>query len=140
MNAALESGRVDAAFQVEPGFSGGKAAGSKVIFNSYEQTAPNLTVATYFASKDYIGSKGDVVDRFVRAMEKSLDYASQNEQEVRKIIGTYTEIPPEVLDKITLPQWKADLNEATIQQNAELAKTYGFVEEVPSLDDLIRRG
>jgi NitT/TauT family transport system substrate-binding protein len=138
MNAALESGRVDAAFQVEPGFSGGKAAGSRTIFNSYEQTAPNLTVATYFASKEYIGSNGDVVDRFVRAMEKSLDYASKNDQEVRRIIGTYTEIPPEVLEKITLPQWRPDLNESTIELNAELAEKYGFIEEVPALDDLIR--
>jgi NitT/TauT family transport system substrate-binding protein len=139
MNAALESGRVDAAFEVEPTFSGGKAAGGTVIFSSYVETAPSMTVATYFASKQYIESSGDVVDRFKRAMEKSLDYASQNPDEVRKVIGTYTEIPPEVLDKITLPQWKPDLNEPTIQQVADLTKKYGFIEEVPSLDDLIRR-
>jgi NitT/TauT family transport system substrate-binding protein len=71
-------------------------------------------------------------------MEKSLDYASKNEQEVRRIIGTYTEIPAEVLEKITLPQWRADLNESTIELNAELAEKYGFIEEVPALSDLIR--
>jgi NitT/TauT family transport system substrate-binding protein len=140
MNAALEAKRVDAAWEVEPAFSGGKAAGGTAIMNPYEELAPNLTVATYFATKDYIAKNGDVVDRFKRAIEKSLDYASQNPDAVRKVIGTYTEIPAEVLDKITLPQWKADLNEPTIQQNAELAKKYGFIEEVPSLDDLIRRG
>jgi NitT/TauT family transport system substrate-binding protein len=140
MNAALEAKRVDAAFEVEPAFSGGKAAGGRAIFHSYEETAPNMTVATYFASKEYIAKNGDEVDRFKRAMDKSLDYASQNPDEVRKAIGTYTEIPAEVLDKITLPQWKADLNEPTIQQVADLAKKYGFIEEVPSLDDLIRRG
>jgi NitT/TauT family transport system substrate-binding protein len=140
MNAALEAKRVDAAFEVEPAFSGGKAAGGRAILHSYEETAPNMTVATYFASKEYIAKNGDEVDRFKRAMDKSLDYASQNPDEVRKVIGTYTEIPAEVLDKITLPQWKADLNEPTIQQVADLAKKYGFIEEVPSLDDLIRRG
>jgi NitT/TauT family transport system substrate-binding protein len=139
MNAALDAKRVDAAFEVEPAFSGGKAAGGTVVFNSYEETAPNMTVATYFASKQYIGENGETVDAFKRAMEKSLDYASQNPEEVRKVIGTYTEIPAEVLDKITLPVWKADLNEPTIQQVADLAKKYGFIEEVPSLDDLIRR-
>jgi NitT/TauT family transport system substrate-binding protein len=140
MNAALEAGRVDAAWEVEPAFSGGKAAGGKAIMHPYEETAPNLTVATYFATKDYIAKNRDVVDRFKRAIEKSLDYASQNPDEVREVIGTYTEIPPEVLEKITLPQWKADLNEPTIQMNIDLSKKFGFIEEEPSLDDMIWRG
>ena len=77
MNAALESDRVDAAFQVEPGYSGGLAAGSQNISNAYEEMAPNYTVATYFASKQYIAENRDVVDRFARAMQKSLEYAAR---------------------------------------------------------------
>ena len=99
MNAALEAGRVDAAFQVEPGYSGGLAAGSKNLANAYEAMAPNYTVATYFASKQYIAEHRDVVDRFTRAMQKSLEYAAGHDEEVRAIVGTYTEIPPEVLDE-----------------------------------------
>jgi NitT/TauT family transport system substrate-binding protein len=137
MNAALESGRVDAAFQVEPGYSGGLAAGSRNISNAYEEMAPNYTVATYFASKQYIAENRDVVDRFNRAIQKSLDYAAQNDAEVRAIVGTYTEIPQEVLDKMNLPVWKADLNRPTIEQTAAAAKEYGFIEEEPSLDELI---
>jgi NitT/TauT family transport system substrate-binding protein len=137
MNAALESGRVDAAFQVEPGYSGGLAAGSKNISNAYEEMAPNYTVATYFASKQYIGENREVVDRFNRAMQKSLDYASQHDSEVRAIVGTYTEIPKEVLDKMNLPVWKSDLNRPTIEQTSAAAKEFGFIEEEPSLDELI---
>ena len=139
MNAALESGRVDAAFQVEPGYSGGLAAGSKNIVNAYEEMAPNYTVATYFASKQYIAENRDVVDRFVRAMQKSLEYASSNPKEARAIVGTYTEIPPELIDKMNLPVWKADLNEPTIEQTVEAAQQYGFIEEPPDLDELILR-
>jgi NitT/TauT family transport system substrate-binding protein len=139
MNAALEAKRVDAAWVVEPGFTGGLAAGSKPLFNPYEETAKNLTVATYFASKQYIAENRDTVDRFVRAMQKSLEYSASHPDAVRKAVGRYTEIPPEVTDKMRLPVWRADLNEPTIQQTAELAKEYGFVEEPPSLDDLILR-
>ena len=139
MNAALESGRVDAAFEVEPGYSGALAAGSKSVSNAYEEMAPNYTVATYFASKQYIGESRDVVDRFVRAMQKSLDYASSHDDEARAIVGTYTEIPQEVVDKMKLPVWKSDLNEPTIEQTIEAATKYGFIEEAPSLDDLILR-
>jgi NitT/TauT family transport system substrate-binding protein len=139
MNPALESGRVDAAFQVEPGYSGGLAAGGKSLSNSYEEMAPNYTVATYFASKQYIGENRDVVDRFVRAIEKSLDYASSHPDEARAIVGTYTKIPQEVIDKMHLPVWKSDLNEPTIDQTIEAAQKYGFIDTAPSLDDLILR-
>jgi NitT/TauT family transport system substrate-binding protein len=139
MNAALESGRVDAAFQVEPGYSAGLAAGSKSISNAYEEMAPNYTVATYFASKQYIAEDRDVVDRFVRAMHKSLDYASSHGDEARAIVGTYTEIPQEVIDKMNLPVWKSDLNEPTIDRTIDAATEYGFIDEAPSLDDLILR-
>ncbi len=139
MNAALDAKRVDAAFEVEPAYSGGVAAGGTPVLHSYEELAPNMTVATYFASKEYIASNGDIVDRFKRAIEKSLDYSANNPEAVRKAVGTYTEIPKEVIAKIHLPVWKADLNEQTIEQVAELAKKYGYIEEVPSMDDLIKR-
>jgi NitT/TauT family transport system substrate-binding protein len=140
MGAALEAKRVDAAFTVEPAYSGAVGAGGTAIFSSYVQTAPNLTVATYFASKQYIAENGEVVERFQRAIEKSLDYAAQNEAEVRAVVGEYTEIPAEVTDKIHLPTWKSDLNEPTIQTLSDLSLKYGFIEEQPSLDELILRG
>jgi NitT/TauT family transport system substrate-binding protein len=139
MGPALEAGRVDAAFTVEPAYSGALAAGATAVFHSYEEVAPNMTVATYFASKQYIAENKDVVERFRRAMQKSLEYASQNEADVRTVVGEYTEIPAEVTDKINLPTWKADLNEPTIQTVADLAKKYGFIEQVPALDDFILR-
>ncbi len=139
MNAALDAKRVDAAFEVEPAYSGGKAAGGTPVMHSYEQLAPNMTVATYFASKDYIAKNGDVVDRFKRAIEKSLEFSAQNPDAVRKAVASYTEIPADVIAKITLPVWKSDLNEPTIQQVADLAKKYGYIEEVPSMDDLIKK-
>jgi NitT/TauT family transport system substrate-binding protein len=139
MGAALEAKRVDAAFTVEPAFSGALAAGGTPVFHSYEEVAPNMTVATYFASKQYIAENKDVVERFQRAMQKSLEYAAQNEPEVRTVVGEYTEIPPEVTEKINLPTWKADLNEPTIQTVIDLAAKYGFIESKPALDDFILR-
>jgi NitT/TauT family transport system substrate-binding protein len=139
MGAALEAKRVDAAFTVEPAYSGAVAAGGSPVFHSYEETAPNLQVATYFASKQYIAQHKDVVDRFVRAMNKSLEYAAANEAEVRAVVGEYTEIPATVTDKMHLPTWRAELTENTIQTVADLALKYKFIEEAPSMDELILR-
>jgi NitT/TauT family transport system substrate-binding protein len=137
--AALKAGRVDAAWVVEPFQSQGKAEGYRTIMHPFEEAAPNFTVATYFANKEYIAKNPDVIKRFVRAMNKSLEYSQQHPEAVRKAVPTYTKIPAKAAENMVLPTWKADLNEATIQQTIDLAAKYGFIDEKPSLDDLIHR-
>jgi NitT/TauT family transport system substrate-binding protein len=139
MNAALEKGRVQGACVVEPFVSQGKASGMKGIDPFYFNTAPDLTVAAYFASKEYIAKNKDVVDRFVRAMEKSLDYSQSHPEAVRAALTEYTEIPEEAAQKINLPQWKSDLTTDTIEQLSQLSKKYGYLEEEPDLNGLIRQ-
>jgi NitT/TauT family transport system substrate-binding protein len=138
MNAALEQGRVDAACVVEPFVSQGKAGKARGIDPFYIRTAPDLTVATYFTSTQYAEENADVVDRFVGAMNRSLEYAQSNPDEVRDILLEYTEIPPEAADQIKLPIWRTDLNEPSIELLAELSQKYGLIEEPPDLETLIR--
>jgi NitT/TauT family transport system substrate-binding protein len=139
MIGALQKGRVDGACVVEPFVSQGKADGMKGIDPFYLNTAPNLTVATFFASKEYIAKNGAVVDRFVTAMKKSLDYAQAHPDEVRGVLTEYTKIPPEAADKINLPQWKSELTTDTIETLSQLSKKYGYLEEEPDLNELIRQ-
>jgi NitT/TauT family transport system substrate-binding protein len=138
MNAALEQERVDAACVVEPFVSQGKAGAARGINPFYVRTAPDLTVATYFTSTQYAEENADVVDRFTRAMNKSLEFAQSNPDAVREVLLDYTEIPPEAAEQIQLPVWRTDLNEPTIELLAELSEKYGLIEEQPDLDELIR--
>jgi len=138
MNAALEAGRVDGACVVEPFVSQGKAGKARGIDPFYVRTAPDLTVATYFTSRQYAEQNGDVVDRFVEAMNKSLTYAQSHPDEVREVLLDYTEIPPEAVEQIKLPIWRPDLNEPTIELLSKLSLKYGLIEEQPDLDELIR--
>jgi len=138
MNAALEAGRVDGACVVEPFVSQGKAGKARGIDPFYVRTAPDLTVATYFTSSQYAQENGDVVDRFVEAMNRSLTYAQSHPDEVRQVLLDYTEIPPEAVEQIKLPIWRPDLNEPTIELLSELSLKYGLIKEQPDLDALIR--
>ena len=138
-NAALDTGRIDAAFVVEPFVSQGKAQGANEVTHSFEETSPNYAVATYFVTKQYAAQNRDVLDRFVRAINKSLDYAQSHPDLVRQVVPTYTKIPKDVAAKMRLPQWSADLNRPSIQQTADLARKYGFIEQKPDLNDLIRQ-
>ena len=87
----------------------------------YEQTTPNLTVANYFATKQFLTQKKDVAEP----------------DGVRKAVLTYTKIPPQAAEVMKLPQWKADLNKPTIELTSNLAKEYGYIKSQPNLDDLI---
>jgi NitT/TauT family transport system substrate-binding protein len=138
MVGALEDGRVDAACVVEPFVSAGKAAGMKGIDPFYARTAPNLTVATYFASKELIGSNPELIDRFRTGMEKSLRYAQEHPDAVREVLPEYTQIQKEAAAKINLPSWQPELTEDTIQTLSELSEKYGLIEKQPDLDELIR--
>jgi NitT/TauT family transport system substrate-binding protein len=137
MNAALEAERVDGACVVEPFVSQGTAGEAKGINPFYVNTAPDLTVAMYFTSKQYAQENPEVVERFVTAMNKSLDYAQNNPDETRAILTTYTEIPEEATKSIKLPQWRSDITTGTVEQLSSLSKKYGLIEEEPDLGELL---
>jgi NitT/TauT family transport system substrate-binding protein len=139
MNAALDAGHVQGACVVEPFVSQGKAGKAKGIDPFYVKTAPDLTVATYFTSRAYADKNPDVVERFVRAISKSLDYAQSHPQEARKVLLDYTQIPPAAASKIKLPIWRSELTRNTIERLSSLSKKYGLIEKQPNLDELIRK-
>jgi NitT/TauT family transport system substrate-binding protein len=137
MNAALEAERVDGACVVEPFVSQGKAGKAKGIDPFYVNTAPDLTVATYFTSKQYAEENPEVVERFVTAMQESLDYAQQNPDAVRDTLTEYTQIPPEAAASIKLPQWRQDITLDTVELLSQLSLEYGLIESEPDLNELI---
>jgi NitT/TauT family transport system substrate-binding protein len=139
MIPAVESGKVDAAWVVEPFASQGLAAGDRSIFAPFEAVSPDLTIAAYFTTEQYIKQNPDVVDRFVRAMNKSLAYAKQNPSAARAAVLTYTKIPAAAAQKMRLPNWNPAYNDASIDKTIQLAQKYGFVKDAVALDDLIRR-
>jgi len=138
--AALEADRVDAIWVVEPFQTAATSAGHKILFHPFEEAAPNFTVATYFTTKEFMGKEKETVDRFRRAISKSLEYAQQHPDEVRKVVTTYTKIPDVLAQKMVLPRWGVDLHEDTIELTSRLALKYGFIEKEPDLDELIYRG
>jgi NitT/TauT family transport system substrate-binding protein len=138
MPAALAQKQVDAVLATEPFLSAILADGGRQVDAPFVAAEPKVANGVYVASERYIASDGDVVDRFARAMSRSVDYAAAHEQEVRDIIPTYTQIPAAAAAKIRLPTFSAEIDRDSIQLNGELAKRYGVIEEVPPMDDLLR--
>jgi NitT/TauT family transport system substrate-binding protein len=136
MIAALDSGQVDAIFEVEPSLSAAKAKGWHVL-GSLATIQPKMTVALYFTSNQLAQSNPGLVERFTRAMKKSLQYATDHPDEARAIVGTYTQTPAATLNTITLTGWPQDVNVDSLNTLADLMVQYGFTTTKPNVTAIL---
>lgn len=137
MPAAVAESRVDAAFVVEPFVSIAEGQGARDVASVYATPTEDLSVATYFTSEDTLTSDPELVDAFTAAMVAAQEFAEQNPDEVRRIIGTYTEIDPELIDALTLPAFPSEVNDASIQVLADLALRDGLLPQEADVDALL---
>jgi NitT/TauT family transport system substrate-binding protein len=137
MPAALEAGRVDAVWVVEPFLSATLAQGGRLVASNYVDTAPDLTVAVYFTSEQLLRDNPDLVKRFTDAMTESLAYADAHPDEARQVLTTYTQIDEAVIPDLTLPKWPAEINRESVETLAGLAVQDGLVTEQPDVAALL---
>jgi NitT/TauT family transport system substrate-binding protein len=79
----------------------------------------------------------DLVKRFTEAMQESLSYADSHPDEARAIIGTYTNIARDVVERVTLPKWPAEVNRDSVQTLADLALEDGLLTEPAKVGELL---
>ena len=138
---ALERGSVDAVYVTEPFSTLGLRADHRSVLNPVVATASDFIVgAGYVTSERYIAEHRDVVDRFARAMNRSFNYAAARPKEVREVVPTYTSIPVDVAQEMTLPDFSSYENMSTLKLNGELAKRYGYLDQVPAMAKLFYKG
>jgi NitT/TauT family transport system substrate-binding protein len=137
MPAAVQEGRVDAAWVVEPFLTITTGQGDQPIAWNFVDTAPDLMVAGYFTSGRLMEQQPDLVKRFTEAMNESQAYADGHPEEARNIITTYTQIDAATAGKLTLPAWPAEVNRESTQVLADLAVQDKLVSKPPDLDALL---
>ncbi|MFF3488621.1 ABC transporter substrate-binding protein [Streptomyces sp. NPDC002701] len=137
MPAALDDGRVDAAWMGEPAMTVAKAKGVRVVASPFAETDPKLTVATYFTSAGLAKRDPGLVEKFTEAVTESLEYATDHPDEARQVLTTYTEISGDVLEKLTLPGWPTEVDRPSLEKLASLGRRDGlFGDRKPDLDVL----
>jgi NitT/TauT family transport system substrate-binding protein len=137
MPGALQAGRVDAIWVVEPQLSEALTMGLQVLSSNFVDTAPDLTVALYFTSQDTVAESPKLVTDFTEAIKESLKYSVDHPEEVRDVVGTYTPINDTVRIGMILPDWPQDINRASLDKVAELGKRDGIFKKSPALDQLL---
>ncbi|MGY1638154.1 ABC transporter substrate-binding protein [Geodermatophilus sp. SYSU D00742] len=136
MPAAVSTGQVDAAFAVEPSATVGESQGLRRVSAPYTETDDDLTVAGYFTSDQYAAENPDVVEAFTEAMIEAQEYAQANPDQVRQVLGEYTQISPEIAQELTLPTFQSEINRESVELLLQLGEQDGIIEGDVELDQL----
>jgi NitT/TauT family transport system substrate-binding protein len=136
MPAAVSTGQVDAAFAVEPSATVGESQGLRRVSAPYTETDDDLTVAGYFTSDQYAAENPEVVQRFTDAMVEAQQYAQDNPDQVREVLGTYTQISPEIAQQLTLPTYQSEINRESVEKLLQLGEQDGIIEGDVELDNI----
>ena len=137
MIPAVQGGRIDAAWSVEPFVTQSQDAGNRVLAWNFMDVGPETTVATYFTTEGLIESEPELVAKFKTAIDESLTYAQTHPDEVRAIIPTFTDISAELTAKVVLPSYPTEINRASVQRQADLALGDDLLKEPVDLDALL---
>jgi NitT/TauT family transport system substrate-binding protein len=136
MNAAVQEGQVDVAWQAEPFVTLGEAAGLVNIVDPMYGTTPSMPLAGMFASQAWLEDNPELAEAFNRAMQRSLE-ESDDEEAMRAAIEANTQTPPDVVPELALANWQADLDLDKLGLVGGLATEYGLLDEEPDLDELV---
>lgn len=142
MLPALEAGRVDAVEIPEPFYTAALAKGHREIIREPMATflAEGVTNASFFSSDANIAKKKDDVDAFVRALERSNEYATKNPQEVAQTVSKYTSIPADAAEKMVPTVFGTTVTAESYKTLGELMVRYGILPKDPNLSNLIYEG
>jgi NitT/TauT family transport system substrate-binding protein len=128
MTAAVEQGRVDAAFAIEPFVSQATAGGNRIVDRPYVGTKPGLQIGCYFATEQYLAENEDVAKRFREGV---------GETAFREFLPEASEIPPPAAQKAVLPAWKGSSDPASVDVIAELMQRYEITPDKPDTSEAL---
>lgn len=128
---AVKGDRVDAAFVVEPFMSSGLQSDAvQVVGWPYNTVQKRIPVGQYAATKDYIKQNPQVIEKWVRAYNKAVDWCNANvgSEEWLKIVSAYTKLPPELVKTLSLPPYEKTVDPAAVDLVVEQMRKHKMIE------------
>ena len=134
---ALRTNQIDAGFTVEPFLSAGVNAGtSQVIGWPYDRIMKRVPISQYAANKSYIEKNPKLIERWVRAYNKGIDWTNTNRgtEEWVKLVAAHTRMTPKQVRNIALPVWDKTVDPAGLEKMTELMRIHGLIARDRKLD------
>jgi NitT/TauT family transport system substrate-binding protein len=135
---AVATGQVDAATAVEPFKTIALQQGARCLSNVFAEAQEDpLLIGAYFTTSETATSDPELVDAFVEGLQESFAYATENPDEARGILGSFTELSPELAGAITLAGWPEELERGSFEYMSGIGARYGILDGPADLDTLL---
>lgn len=136
MPAALERGDVDAIWSVEPHRSISESHGFVNLSSNFVESFPGSQLGYYITSSAFAESNPELVAGFQRAMDRANEYATENPDEVRRVIAEELDLDPELVGGANLATYVPGLDTESVRTFAESAVEHGMISEEPDYDEI----
>jgi NitT/TauT family transport system substrate-binding protein len=140
MEAALTSGRVDAASTHEPfvGASVGKGL-TRVLAHNWGDVVPKFLIASWFVSEKWRQKNKETAQRFIRAINQGIDAINTDVPGARTVLAKWTGLDPDLAKKVAMPVFEKGISEKDLQVTIDLTHKYKLIPRAFKAAEVIAR-
>lgn len=131
MPGAFSSGRIDAAWVVEP-FINAVAKYRRILAYGFYGISKHFLISAWFTTLQWAKDHPNLVNRFADVMRETAVWANQNAILSGSILAKYTQIDRQVITSMTRARYGEQLTPALMQPLVDVAAKYGEVGPFPA--------
>jgi NitT/TauT family transport system substrate-binding protein len=124
--AALEQGRVDAAWLAEP-FVHAAEPFSRTLATCFDAVAPRWMLGAWFTTPAYASAHRSIVESFRTVMTKTAIWANANQAQSGAILAKYSNLDPNTVKTMHRITYATRPEAALLQPAIDLAARYGTI-------------
>jgi NitT/TauT family transport system substrate-binding protein len=125
--AQLAAGNADAIWLAEPFLTNALNNGLVIISEPYREALPQQSGLQVFTTGEWADENGETIAAFQRALEESLTYATDHEDELRALLPDFIKMDAAVAQEVVIEDLDAEPREQVLQDYADLLVKYGYV-------------
>lgn len=124
--AALDAGRVDAIFEVEP-FFGAAAKNNRVLMYGYNAIGKDFLLNLWIATPRWVRAHAGIVSRFASVIHETAVWANTHQDQSGSLLAKYTNIPAGVIATMARSHYAEELTPELMQPGIDASAKYnGF--------------
>lgn len=128
MPAALDRGAVDGVWVPDPFFGQLQSKGGHIVVHPYQATVPGQATLLVFTSNQFASTHPELVARMQRALKKTLDYAGENPEALKKELPAILKMTSEAANAMRMEAFTYELGREQFDQLGDLMVKYDYTE------------
>lgn len=137
MLPALHSGRVDAAWVIEPFLSIGQQQGLRPVMRPYAEAREGLQVGCFLTTDDFLADNGEKAAAFRAAVADVAAFITERPEAFRAALPELEEMDPALAEAMVLPSYHDSVDPDSLRFVADRMLASGFTDEEIDVDSLI---